>query len=253
MVLHAVTSRPMMTKYDPWVNMLRTCVAAFAAGVGWRRRRHGAAVRLAARAARRVQPPDRPQHLLPAGRGVPRRQGRRPGRRRVRRREAHRRPRGRRLGGARPDRGSRGSRRRARGRLAPRRIDEVVAERDQQIAHAQAAADRAHRVPEPARDAARAGAVRRGRAGRPPLRRGLREAPRRARRGPRSSWRPWAPSPRTPLAPPSRPTCSPPVASTWSTRAGTTTSTRCSPTTTGSRSCAWSVTTRRTPSGVPTS
>lgn len=31
---HAVTSRPMMTKYDPWVNMLRTCVAAFSAGVG---------------------------------------------------------------------------------------------------------------------------------------------------------------------------------------------------------------------------
>ena len=34
LVLHAVTSRPMMTKYDPWVNMLRTCVAAFSAGVG---------------------------------------------------------------------------------------------------------------------------------------------------------------------------------------------------------------------------
>ena len=34
LVLHALTSRPMMTKYDPWVNMLRTCVAAFAAGVG---------------------------------------------------------------------------------------------------------------------------------------------------------------------------------------------------------------------------
>lgn len=32
--VHAVTSRPMMTSYDPWVNMLRTCVAAFAAGVG---------------------------------------------------------------------------------------------------------------------------------------------------------------------------------------------------------------------------
>ena len=31
---HAVTSRPMMAKYDPWVNMLRTTVAAFAAGVG---------------------------------------------------------------------------------------------------------------------------------------------------------------------------------------------------------------------------
>jgi methylmalonyl-CoA mutase len=29
-----VTSRPMMSKYDPWVNMLRTTVAAFAAGVG---------------------------------------------------------------------------------------------------------------------------------------------------------------------------------------------------------------------------
>lgn len=33
-VLHAVTSRPMATRHDPWVNMLRTCVAAFAAGVG---------------------------------------------------------------------------------------------------------------------------------------------------------------------------------------------------------------------------
>lgn len=31
---HVVTSRPMMTKYDPWVNMLRTCVASFSAGVG---------------------------------------------------------------------------------------------------------------------------------------------------------------------------------------------------------------------------
>jgi methylmalonyl-CoA mutase len=30
---HVVTSRPMMSKYDPWVNMLRTTVAAFAAGV----------------------------------------------------------------------------------------------------------------------------------------------------------------------------------------------------------------------------
>ena len=34
MRIHAVTSRPMMSKYDPWVNMLRTTVAAFAAGVG---------------------------------------------------------------------------------------------------------------------------------------------------------------------------------------------------------------------------
>ncbi len=34
MRLHAVTSRPMTTRYDPWVNLLRTTVAAFAAGVG---------------------------------------------------------------------------------------------------------------------------------------------------------------------------------------------------------------------------
>jgi methylmalonyl-CoA mutase len=32
--VHAVTSLPMMAKRDPWVNMLRTTVAAFAAGVG---------------------------------------------------------------------------------------------------------------------------------------------------------------------------------------------------------------------------
>lgn len=31
---HAVTSRPMTTRYDPWVNLLRTTVAAFAAGAG---------------------------------------------------------------------------------------------------------------------------------------------------------------------------------------------------------------------------
>ncbi len=31
---HAVTSRPMMTRLDPYVNMLRTTVASFAAGVG---------------------------------------------------------------------------------------------------------------------------------------------------------------------------------------------------------------------------
>ena len=34
MRIQAITSRPMMGKYDPWVNMLRTTVAAFAAGVG---------------------------------------------------------------------------------------------------------------------------------------------------------------------------------------------------------------------------
>jgi methylmalonyl-CoA mutase len=33
-VIHAVTSSAMMTRRDPWVNMLRTTVACFAAGVG---------------------------------------------------------------------------------------------------------------------------------------------------------------------------------------------------------------------------
>jgi methylmalonyl-CoA mutase len=33
-VVHAETSLPMMTQRDPWVNMLRTTLAAFAAGVG---------------------------------------------------------------------------------------------------------------------------------------------------------------------------------------------------------------------------
>jgi methylmalonyl-CoA mutase len=32
--VHAVTSTPMMTQRDPWVNMLRTTVAAFGAGIG---------------------------------------------------------------------------------------------------------------------------------------------------------------------------------------------------------------------------
>lgn len=31
---HAVTSGQMMTRYDPWVNLMRTTVAAFAAGIG---------------------------------------------------------------------------------------------------------------------------------------------------------------------------------------------------------------------------
>lgn len=34
MRIHAVTSRPMMSRYDPWVNLLRTTVAAFGAGIG---------------------------------------------------------------------------------------------------------------------------------------------------------------------------------------------------------------------------
>ena len=60
--------------------------------------RHRAAVRQPARPARRVRPPDRPQHLAPAHRRVARRPRRRPGRWLVRRREAHRRPGPRRAG-----------------------------------------------------------------------------------------------------------------------------------------------------------
>ncbi|TPG31373.1 methylmalonyl-CoA mutase small subunit [Mycolicibacterium hodleri] len=33
-IIHAVTSRPMMAQRDPWVNMLRTTLGAFGAGVG---------------------------------------------------------------------------------------------------------------------------------------------------------------------------------------------------------------------------
>ena len=51
-VQHAVTSRPMMTTYDPWVNMLRGTVAAFAAGVGGADSGHRAALRQRARPAR---------------------------------------------------------------------------------------------------------------------------------------------------------------------------------------------------------
>ena len=53
---HAVTSAAMMTRRDPWVNMLRTTVACFAAGGRRRRRDHRAAVRRGARAAGRPSP-----------------------------------------------------------------------------------------------------------------------------------------------------------------------------------------------------
>ncbi len=128
---HAVTSRPMMSKYDPWVNMLRTTVAAFAAAVG------GAD-------AVTVQPFDRPlgrpdafgrriarNQMALLTRRVPRRHRHRPGRRRLGGRTADSRPRRRRLGvppGARgrgvPRRRPRRHRRRARpaGRHPPRPI-----------------------------------------------------------------------------------------------------------------------------------
>ena len=228
MVLHAVTSRPMMTKYDPWVNMLRTCVAAFAAGVG------GAdAVTVLPFDARlglpgRVRAPDRAQHLDPAGRGVPRRQGRRPRRWRVRRREAHRRPRRRRLGGARPDRGRRRRRRRrsrtARCARGSTRSSPSATGRSPRASRPLTGLTEFPNLHEtlPERTPYAEGAL-----ARPPLRRAVRGAARRARRDARSSSRRWARSPRTPRGPPSPPTCSPPAASTWSTRVVTTTSRPC--------------------------
>ena len=180
MSLHAVTSRPMMTKHDPWVNMLRTCVAAFAAGVG------GAdSVTVLPFDSRLGIPdafasPDRAQHLDPAGRGVTRRQGGRPCRWGVRRREAHRRPRRRRLGRARPDRVRRWRCGRPRGRL-PARADRRGRHRARPPdRHAGSSVDRPHRVPEPARDVARAEAVRRRSGARPTLRPAVRGAARRA-------------------------------------------------------------------------
>ena len=62
-------------------------------GRGRRRRRHGAAVRRRAGPARRLLPPDRPQHAEPAGRGGPPRPRARPGRRLLVRRVADRRAR----------------------------------------------------------------------------------------------------------------------------------------------------------------
>ena len=173
-----------------------------------RRRGHGAA-RSTARSARPTRFGRRIARntSLAADLRVARRPGRRPRRRLVRRREAHRRPRRRRLGassaGSRPTGARRSSariadgRRRARRGRSPRR---------------EAAADRAHRVPEPRRgrcpSAAGPHGDRRCAATARPSRRCATTRPRR-----RSSWPPWARSPRTPPARPSPPTCSPPAAS----------------------------------------
>ena len=163
---HAVTSRPMMAKCDPYVNMLRTTVAAFSAGVGGAaRQRDGAALRRAARSAGGVQPSHRPQHLESPDQRVARRRGRGPGRRSTRRREAHGRPRACGLGAVRRDRGQGWTRRVAR--LPPRghcsdRLGPRARHRQAQAAH-----HRCLGVPQPARGAARA----------PPLRSRRRRAP----------------------------------------------------------------------------
>ena len=55
----AETAWRMMTKRDPWVNILRTTVATFAAGLGGADSDQRAAVHGGARVARRVCAPDR--------------------------------------------------------------------------------------------------------------------------------------------------------------------------------------------------
>ena len=93
--VHAVTSLPMMAQRDPWVNMLRTTLAAFAAGVG------GADTVLVQPfdvaipggfpgTAAGFRPAHRPQHPTAAAGGIPHRPGARPGRRIVVRRGPHR-------------------------------------------------------------------------------------------------------------------------------------------------------------------
>ena len=78
--VHAVTSLPMMAQRDPWVNMLRSTLAAFGAGVG------GADTVLvhpfdvaipggAPGSRTEFRPPDRPQHPAAAARGIPPRAG----------------------------------------------------------------------------------------------------------------------------------------------------------------------------------
>ena len=167
---HAVTSRPMMSAYDPWVNMLRTTVAAFAAGVGGA---DAVTVRPfdGPSGVPTPRPPDRPQQIGAAGRRVPRRHGR-PTRR------------------AAPTRWS-GSpttwpwrRWELLGRSRAARPLDDAGRRDRRRArppgrHPRAAGDRPHRVPPPRRDAARA---RRPSPTTSPLRRGVRGAARRARR-----------------------------------------------------------------------
>ncbi len=70
MRLNTVTAWRMMSKRDPWVNMLRTTVACFSGG-GWRRRLdHHPPVRCDPRSAGRTRPARRAQHPRHSRRGV---------------------------------------------------------------------------------------------------------------------------------------------------------------------------------------
>ena len=131
---HAVTSRPMMSKYDPWVNMLRTTVAAFAAGVG------GADAVTVLPFDSVLGRPDAFGRRIARNTssllidGVPRGARGRPRRWRVRRREAHRRPRARRLGELGRIEEAVGSRRRSPTAPLRARIDETAARREEEVA-----------------------------------------------------------------------------------------------------------------------
>ena len=155
--VHAVTSLPMMAQRDPWVNMLRTTLAAFSAGVG------GADTVL-------VHPFDvaipggfpgiapglsrrhRAQHPTAAAGGIPHRAGARPRRRIVVRRGPHRAA-GRTGVEALP--GHRIPRRVRRGRRLRRRADRRGARPPDRRHRAPAhGADRCQRVPKPGGTAA---------------------------------------------------------------------------------------------------
>ena len=60
--ISAETAWRMMTRRDPYVNMLRATIAVFAAGARRRRRHHGAAVHAGARPARPLRAAHRAQH-----------------------------------------------------------------------------------------------------------------------------------------------------------------------------------------------
>ena len=75
----AETAWRMTTRRDPWVNMLRTTVAAFSAGIGGADGDHGAAVHGGARPARCLRAPHRAQHATDPARGIQSRARRRSG------------------------------------------------------------------------------------------------------------------------------------------------------------------------------
>ena len=71
----------MMTRRDPYVNMLRTDDRGRCCRHRRRRQHHRAAAHRRARPARRVRPPHRAQHAAHSARGIQSREGRRSGRR----------------------------------------------------------------------------------------------------------------------------------------------------------------------------